>query len=136
MSITLANREQEKLAELTHEQLWQVCQRKPGFAALHVKTVRFADLRYFVSQLHDALLDGILHDNRLLQLMVQYQHATVQCRHGWVSYSRRASAFLFLHQTPLSLCSLFTSLLGVARWQLLANRHLASGRHEGCGATP
>ena len=30
MSITLANREQEKLAELTHEQLWQVCQRKPG----------------------------------------------------------------------------------------------------------
>src|ERR1022692_2993681 len=50
--------------------------------------------------------------------------------------SRRASALLFLHQTPLSLCSLFTSLLGVARWQLLANRHLASGRHEDCGATP
>src|ERR1700732_115153 len=30
MSTTRANQEQEKLAELTHEQLWQVCQRKPG----------------------------------------------------------------------------------------------------------
>jgi hypothetical protein len=44
---------------------------------------------------------------------------------------------LFPDQTPpLSLGSLFTSLLGVARWQLLANGHLASERHEGCGAIP
>jgi hypothetical protein len=27
---TLANAEQEKLAELSHEQLWHVCQRKPS----------------------------------------------------------------------------------------------------------
>jgi hypothetical protein len=31
------------------------------FAALHVQTVRFANLRYFVSQLSDALPDGRLH---------------------------------------------------------------------------
>src|ERR1039457_7158394 len=61
---------------------------------------------------------------------------TEQCRHVPASCFRRAPAYVFLHQTPLSLCSLFTSLSGVARWQLLANGHLASGRHEGCGATP
>jgi hypothetical protein len=33
-------------------------------------------------------------------------------------------------------CSCFTVLLGVARWQLPANGHLASGRHAGCGAIP
>src|ERR1700730_3255803 len=34
-----------------------------------------------------------------------------------------------------SVCSRFTVLLGVARWPLPANGHLASGRHEGCGGT-
>jgi hypothetical protein len=31
--------------------------------------------------------------------------------------------------------SVTTLILGVARWPLLANGHLAFGRHEGCGAT-
>ena len=35
------------------------------FAALHVHTVRFTNLRYFFSQLCDAFFDRILHDNRL-----------------------------------------------------------------------
>ena len=34
-------------------------------AALYVLLVRFADLNYFVSQLYDALFDGILHGDRL-----------------------------------------------------------------------
>ena len=35
------------------------------FAALKVESVRFTDLRYFVSQLRDAFFKGILHDDRL-----------------------------------------------------------------------
>jgi hypothetical protein len=70
--------------------------------ALLVQTVRLTNLRYFVSQLNDAFFHWIRHGN--LQLTVpKYQHATGQCRHDWVSYSRRASALLFLHQMPLSL---------------------------------
>jgi hypothetical protein len=34
---------------------------------LHILLVRFADLNYFVSQLHDAFFDGILHDGRLAE---------------------------------------------------------------------
>jgi hypothetical protein len=35
-----------------------------------VLTVRLTNLRYFISQLRDALFDGILHRDRLLQLRV------------------------------------------------------------------
>jgi hypothetical protein len=34
-------------------------------AAMQVQSVRFTDLRYFVSQFHYAFSDGILHDDRL-----------------------------------------------------------------------
>jgi hypothetical protein len=36
-------------------------------AAMQVQSVRFTDLRYFVSQFHDAFFDGILHDDRLAE---------------------------------------------------------------------
>jgi hypothetical protein len=35
------------------------------FAAMQGKAVRFTDLRYFVSQLHHAFFDRLLHDDRL-----------------------------------------------------------------------
>ena len=34
-------------------------------AAMQAQSVRFTDLRYFVSQFHYAFSDGILHDDRL-----------------------------------------------------------------------
>jgi hypothetical protein len=37
------------------------------FAAMGVQTVRFTDLRYFFSQFHDAVFNGILHDDRLAE---------------------------------------------------------------------
>jgi hypothetical protein len=37
------------------------------FATPHVQTVRLTNLRYFVSQLYDALFDGILHLDRLAE---------------------------------------------------------------------
>jgi hypothetical protein len=37
------------------------------FSALHVLTVLLTNLRYFVSQLYDALFDGILHGDRLAE---------------------------------------------------------------------
>jgi Protein of unknown function (DUF5818) len=36
-------------------------------AALQVQAVRFTDLRYFFSQLSDALFDGLLHEDRLAE---------------------------------------------------------------------
>jgi hypothetical protein len=36
---------------------------------MRVQAVRFADLRYFLSQFHDAFLDWILHDDRLAELV-------------------------------------------------------------------
>ena len=36
-------------------------------AALGVLAVRFTDLRYFFSQFHDAVFNGILHDDRLAE---------------------------------------------------------------------
>jgi hypothetical protein len=36
-----------------------------GFDVPHVQTVRFTNLRDLLSQLYDALFDGILHDDRL-----------------------------------------------------------------------
>ena len=39
-------------------------------AAVHGHTVRFTDLRYFLSKFHDAFFDGILHRDRLAEEMV------------------------------------------------------------------
>jgi hypothetical protein len=41
------------------------CARDLSCAAPHVQSVRFTNLRYFLSQFYDALFDGILHDDRL-----------------------------------------------------------------------
>ena len=41
------------------------CARRLLFSAMQVQSVRFTDLRYFVSQLHDAFFDRILHDDSL-----------------------------------------------------------------------
>jgi hypothetical protein len=38
------------------------------FATPHVKTVRFTDLSYFLSQFYDSVFDGILHDNKLAEI--------------------------------------------------------------------
>jgi hypothetical protein len=43
------------------------CARYLLFAAMQVQSVRFIDLRYFVSQLCDAFFKGILHDDRLAE---------------------------------------------------------------------
>jgi hypothetical protein len=37
-------------------------------AAMQVQSIRFADLRYFLSQYNDAFFDRILHDDRLAEL--------------------------------------------------------------------
>jgi len=37
------------------------------FPALQVQAVRFTNLRYFFSQLCDALFDGLLHEDRLAE---------------------------------------------------------------------
>jgi hypothetical protein len=37
------------------------------FSAMQVQSVRFTELRYFVSQLGDPFFDGTLHDNRLAE---------------------------------------------------------------------
>jgi hypothetical protein len=41
--------------------------RRASFCRVHVQTVRFANLRYLISQLCDAFFDGILHDDRLAE---------------------------------------------------------------------
>jgi hypothetical protein len=40
-----AHTEAEKLAELTHEQLWQVCQRQPDDYEPYGKRTRLTDIR-------------------------------------------------------------------------------------------
>ena len=43
------------------------CSTRHPFAPLHVQPVRFTNLRYFFSQLSDALFDGRLHEDRLAE---------------------------------------------------------------------
>jgi hypothetical protein len=45
------------------------CARHLLFSAMQVLAVRFTDLRYFLSQFHDAFFDGILHNDRLAGLL-------------------------------------------------------------------
>jgi hypothetical protein len=45
------------------------CARYLLFPTMQVQAVRLADLRYFLSQFHDAFLDRILHDDRLAELV-------------------------------------------------------------------
>jgi len=64
------------------------CTRYLLFAAMQVQSVRFTDLRDFVSQLCDAFFKGILHANRLAehkaQAYLKLGCTTQRARHiGW-----------------------------------------------------
>ena len=66
---------------------------------------------------------------------IDFIKANIEGRAGGLSRSALLFHSAFDAAGSCRVSSRVTVLLGVVRWQLPANGHLASGRHAGCGAT-